>query len=230
MKRNYLVNSLACCLFLLPLFSNAQSGNESPIPYFRYSATVGAGPTLLYGDSDDRKIGIGGYLRGNYFITHGLSIGLELQEGLLRSGGSMETENLYHGAILGAGFQPIKFFQDDHLRRIEYRKSWGIRALESVYAGAGIGALYNLQLIRTGSFEQNNNMGISYLVSTNLGLELPLHNLHPNLLDSYVWNLVVNAQANFALDDKVDRYNAATDANEHNDAYSLLTIGVNLRF
>lgn len=41
-------------LVLLPFFSNAQFGNESPIPYFRYSVTAGVGANQLYGDLDLR--------------------------------------------------------------------------------------------------------------------------------------------------------------------------------
>lgn len=251
------------CLFVLlvsafPLFSRAQFGNESPIPYFRYSVTAGLGPTLMYGDLDERQVGAAAYLRGNYFITHGFSVGLELQEGLLRGkdlaysslGGNQylrRATNLYHAAILGVNFQPIKFLQDDHLRRIEYRESFGKRALNSVYVGAGMGALYSLQWDgqRTEApanpsnsnppteeelVLQGDQQGISYLVSTNIGIELPLHSLKPDLLDSYVWNLVINGQVNFALDDELDGYSGAYTGNEHRDVFGLLTIGVNLRF
>lgn len=250
------------CLFILfisafPFFGHAQFGNESPIPYFRYSVTAGLGPTLMYGDLEKRQIGAAVYLRGNYFVTHGLSVGLELQEGVLRGkdlastplGGNeylRRATNLYHSAVLGVNFQPIKFLQDDHLRRIEYRESFGKRALNSVYLGAGMGALYSLQWdgqriqesetnnSNTPSQQelvlQGNQQGVSYLVSTNIGIELPLHSLKPDLLDSYVWNLVVNGQVNFSLDDELDGYSGAYKGNEHRDVFGLLTIGVNLRF
>jgi|SRR5690606_32160208 hypothetical protein len=223
---------LFCCFFLLPYLVKAQSGTESPVPYFRYSATAGAGVAQLLGDSDQRRIGAAVYLRGNYFLTHGLSVGLELQEGLLRAGGheerGAETENFFHTGVIGVTFQPVKFLQDDHLRRIEYRKSYGIRALESAYIGAGIGGIYSVQIKHDGQLR--DNMGLSYLFNANLGIELPLHSLKPNLLDSYIWNLIVNAQANFALDDELDRYHNQTAITESNDKYILLTVGVNLRF
>src|SRR5690606_5155570 len=95
-----------------------------------------------------QQIGGAVYLRGNYFLAHGISLGLELQEGLLRGAdrdGIRKATNFYHAAILGVNFQPIKFRQDDHHRRIEYRESFGKRALNSVYIGAGVGALYSLQ-------------------------------------------------------------------------------------
>jgi len=233
------------CLFILlvsafPLFSRAQFGNESPIPYFRYSVTAGGGPTLLYGDLERRQVGVAAYVRGNYFITHGISLGLEIQEGFLRGKDDDEVRkatNLYHSATLGFNFQPIKFLQDDHLRRIEYRESFGKRALNSVYLGAGMGALYSLQWDGqrtepgTGNpISEGRKKGVSYLVSTNVGIELPLHSLKPDLLDSYVWNLVVNGQVNFALDDELDGYSGAYADNEHRDVVGLLTIGVNLRF
>jgi len=236
---------------VFPYFGRAQFGNESPIPYFRYSVSAGLGPTLMYGDLEKRQVGGAVYLRGNYFLTHGISLGLELQEGLLRGTDEdnvRKATNLYHAAILGVNFQPIKFLQDDHLRRIEYRESFGKRALNSVYIGAGVGALYSLQWEgqrneKPAGPNNNNNtipqgqlllqgsrQGVSYLVNTNLGIEIPLHNLKPDLLDSYIWNLVVNGQLNFSLDDELDGYSGAYTGNEHDDVYGLFTVGVNLRF
>lgn len=253
------ISLFAILCFTFPNLGYSQFGNESPIPYFRYSVTAGMGANQLYGDLDKRQIGGSVYLRGNYFLTHGVSIGLELQEGLLRGKDSMETDgivrkavNLYHAAILGVRFQPIKFLQDDHLRRIEYRESVVKRTLNSVYVGAGIGVLHGLQWDKQrviGEVErtdpitgdpiiiesvlpahQGRNHGFSYIVSTNLGFEIPLHSLKPDLLDSYVWNLVVNGQLNFSLDDELDGYSGDYAGNEHRDIYGLFSLGVNLRF
>lgn len=44
-------------MILLPFLSNAQFGNESPIPYFRYSVTAGVGANQLYGDLAKRQVG-----------------------------------------------------------------------------------------------------------------------------------------------------------------------------
>ncbi|MEC3881273.1 hypothetical protein [Parapedobacter sp. 10938] len=248
---------LLCVAF--PYLGFSQFGNESPVPYFRYSVTAGMGANQLYGDLDKRQIGGGVFLRGNYFLTHGVSIGLELQEGLLRGRDSIATDevvrkatNLYHAAILGVRFQPIKFLQDDHQRRIEYRESVIKRTLNSVYVGAGIGVLHSLQWDKQRAVGQvettdpitgdsvlvesvlpahkGRSHGFTYIVSTNVGFEIPLHSLKPNLLDSYVWNLVVNGQLNFALDDELDGYSGDYAGNKHQDIYAMLTLGVNLRF
>ncbi len=233
MNRSYLFIFL--CTFFFSHLAHAQFGNESSIPYFRYSVTAGLGPTLLYGDERKQEVGGAVYLRGNYFLTHGISIGLELQEGLLGRGTfSKEPDqpvNIFHAGVLGVNFQPFKYFQDDHLRRIEYRESFGKRALNSVYAGAGVGGLYSLHWTKQGDGgSRGETTGWSYIVSTNLGIELPLHSLKPNLLDSYVWNLVVNGQLNFSLDDELDGVNDNSDDNKHKDIYGLLSVGVNLRF
>lgn len=232
--------------FLFPHLIKAQFGNESPIPYFRYSVTGGVGPTQLYGDLDRRQIGGAVYLKGNYFVAHGISIGLELQEGLLRgrderhdNGSLRKANNFFHAAIIGVNFQPFKYFQNDHLRRIEYRESYGKRVLNSAFIGAGMGLLYNLQWKKDRARASDNNVlpnhqgkdsGFSYLVSTNAGVELPLHSLKPNLLDSYIWNLVFNAQLNFSLDDELDGYSGVYPENDNKDVYGFLSVGVNLRF
>jgi len=239
MKRSCL---FILCIVVFPYFGRAQFGNESPIPYFRYSVSAGLGPTLMYGDLGKQQIGGAVYLRGNYFLAHGISLGLELQEGLLRGAdrdGIRKATNFYHAAILGVNFQPIKFRQDDHHRRIEYRESFGKRALNSVYIGAGVGALYSLQWdgerIEPPAASddlrlQGRRQGVSFLLNTNLGIEIPLHTLKPDLLDSYIWNLVVNGQLNFSLDDELDGYSGAYPGNEKSDVYGLFTVGVNLRF
>ena len=256
MKRIYLFVFL--CTITSPLLTNAQFSDESSIPYFRYSVSAGLGPTLLHGDLDRRQIGAAVYLKGNYFIKHGISIGLELQEGLLRgrderhdNGSLRKANNFFHAAVLGVSFQPFKYFQDDHLRRIEYRDSYGKRVLNSAFVGAGVGVLYNLQWNKDRADgpvsstdangntitvnavlpnHQGNDLGFSYLVSTNLGFELPLHSLKPNLLDSYIWNLVVNAQLNFSLDDELDGYSGVYPGNDNKDVYGFFSIGINLRF
>lgn len=232
-------------LLMLPFFSQAQFGNESPIPYFRYSVTAGVGVNQLYGDLVERPLGPTIFLRGNYFITHGLSVGLEIQEGLLWGddeepidGVTRSTRNLYHTAMLDVRFQPLKYMQDDHIRRSEYKHSYGKRVLSSVYAGAGVGVIYNLQWDPERAldggvptlYHQGTDFGLGYFLTTNVGFELPLHSLKPKLLDSYIWSIVVNGQANFAFDDHVDGYSGEYPENTSNDVFGVLSVGVNLRF
>lgn len=266
MQKNCLFSTLLVAV-LIPFVVNAQSGDESPIPYFRYSVTGGVGMTQLYSDLDHPQIGPSAYLRGNYFLTHGLSLGLELQEGLLRGkddspidGGTLgpssmpnrNANNFYHAATLGVRFQPLKFLQEDHQRRIEYRESFAKRTLNSVYIGGSFGVLYSLQWnkqrIRAQSTDpvtgdpidgvyhvmpeyDGRDHGLSYMISTDIGFEIPLHSLKPNLLDSYIWNLVINAQMNYAFDDELDGYSREVPVNNtKNDSFGFLSLGVNLRF
>ena len=204
----------------------------------------------MHSDLDKSQVGPSGYLRGDYFVRHGLSVALELQEGILRGVDSIPISGygitrqaiiFYHAATLGVRFQPVKFMQDNHLRRIEYRDSWGKRALSSAYIGLGMGAVYSVQWRSRRAMDNTSDRpypeytgkqrGLSYLVQGNIGIELPLHSLKPNLLDSYVWNLVINAQLNRALDDELDGYSGNTsENNDKNDGYGLLSVGVNLRF
>lgn len=234
-------------LVLLPFLSSAQFGNESPIPYFRYSVTAGVGVNQLYGDLAERPIGPTAFLRGNYFLTHGLSVGLEIQEGMLWDNDKVaidnvtrKTRNFYHAAMFDVRFQPLKYMQDDHVRRSEYKHSYGKRVLSSVYAGAGVGVIYNLQWNTDRArdsgtdvptlYHQGTDRSLGYFVTTNIGFELPLHSLKPNLLDSYIWSIVVNGQANFAFDDHVDGYSGQYPENTSKDVFGVVSVGVNLRF
>ena len=65
MMRRISLFALLC--FAFPYLGYSQFGNESPIPYFRYSVTAGLGANQLYGDLDKRQIGGGVYLRGELF-------------------------------------------------------------------------------------------------------------------------------------------------------------------
>ncbi len=234
-------------LLAVPFFSLAQFADNSPIPYFRYAVTGGVGANQLYGDLDKKGIGPTLFLRGNYFLMHGLSVGLEIQEGFLWAddeaavgGVTRRTRNLYHAAMLDVRFQPLKYMQDDHVRRTEYRQSYGNRVLNSVYAGVGGGVIYNLQWNRNRVIDpatgeptaehQGKDRGLGYFLTTNLGFELPLHSLKPNLLDSYIWSVVVNGQANFAFDDEVDGYSGTYQGNTSKDVFGVVSVGVNLRF
>lgn len=231
-------------LLIIPFLSLSQSGG-SPIPYYRYAVSGGGGINFLYGDLNKKQIGGTVFLRGHYFVRHGLSIGLELQEGLLRSKEEnvslpRRTENLYHAGIVSFRFQPFKYMQDDHMRRTEYRQSYGKRVLNTVYAGLGAGAIYNLQWNKQRAQDPNtdailpghegSDSGLGYFFTTELGVEIPLHSLHPNRMDSHIWSILVNGQVNFALDDEIDGYSGGQPANTSNDVFGVVSIGLQLRF
>lgn len=227
-----------------PLFCGAQFAHDSQVPHYRYSATAGLGGNLLNGDLKNKRIGPSAYLRGAYFVRHGIQVGAELQGGVLRAedaqvtGGIVRrTLNQYYAGIIDVRFQPYRFFQKDHVRRNEPRQSLGKKVLHSVYAGAGVGAIYNQQWDRERPQDAEKNsphygadQGLSLLFSTNLGFEVPLHKLDTYRLDSYIWSIVVNGQANFAFDDEVDGYSGQYSENTSKDVFGVLSIGVNLRF
>lgn len=294
-------------LFLLatPFSGKAQLyADESPVPYFRYSATAGIGLTSLAGDLGIRNYKPAGFIRGNYFFFHGFSVGLEYQSGLLNAEDSgrqtlepnvlylgdyisladpavpRSARNYYHAVSLDARFQPVKFFQNDYIRRAEYREDYMRRVFNSVYVGVGVGIIHNRlhksprpqvfqvpldalgepiidvsdpsavqtylvntlfpsnpdvyqdpqYLPYTPAEYQGSDAGFSYFLTTNFGLEFPLHSLRPNGLDSYIWNLVLNGQLNFAFDDHLDGYSGGYMTNTSNDAFGFVSIGVNLRF
>lgn len=174
-------------------------------------------------------------------------MGLEIQEGLLWGEDEVavsdvvrKTRNFYHAAMFDVRFQPLKYMQDDHIRRSEYKHSYSQRVLSSAYAGVGVGVIYNLQWDQqrarnsetnvVDEYHEGTDYGLGYFLTTNIGFELPLHSLKPNLLDSYIWSIVVNGQANFAFDDHVDGYSGNYPENSSKDVFGVLSIGVNLRF
>ncbi len=230
----------------LPLLTYAQFTNNSKVPHYRYVLAAGVGANQLEGDLSDKPVGPSAYVRGGYFIRHGIQAGVEVQGGILRAadgeaiaGIVRRTLNQYYAVILDARVQPYRFFQKDHIRRTEYRHTFGQRILHSAYVGAGLGAMLNQQWNgkRPAGIEDdepNDHYGkdqsVSLFLSTSLGFEVPLHRLRPFLQDSFIWSVVVNGQANFAFDDEVDGYSGQYPKNTSKDVFGVLSVGVNLRF
>lgn len=242
LERSYLL--LLFGVFL-PFFSTAQFVDDTSTPYFRYALTAGGGGNQLYGDLVNKPIGPSAYVRGAYFITHGLQVGVELQSGALRGEDDVQIDgmvrralNRYHAGIIDVRFQPSQYFQEAHVRRTEYLHTYGRRVLNSAYLGLGGGSLYNLQWNRErpqgelpeDSHHYGKDEGFSFFVTGNVGFELPLHKLKPYLVDSRIWSLVVNGQANFAFDDEVDGYGGGGEVNTSKDVFGVVSIGVNVRF
>ncbi|SFC55574.1 hypothetical protein SAMN05421747_11483 [Parapedobacter composti] len=217
-----------CCISLSPYLQiQAQPGNESPIPYYRYALSAGVGPAYMYGDLQKKHLGGGVFLRGDYFLRHGLSIGLEANQGVTRSGDQHDVavypvSIFFFSGLFNGRIYPLQFIQSDHDRRIMYRKSYLQKAINTAYVGAGVGAVFNL----TTSDEvetYNNGHLLSSFFHTDIGLDLPLSKYDPQMMDTFFWYVCLNAQLNFATNRGMDGFG------EERDRYGLFSVGFKLK-
>lgn len=227
MKRPKFYLLISICFVLYSTSSRAQRSAESSVPYFRYALSGGIGTASITGDLQKKRLGAGSFLRADYYFRHGLSIGIEGQEGILRSGGSNDVEVhpvtlVFFSGILGIRFEPLAFIQDDHDRRIMYRKSYLQKAANSAYIGGGIGGLFNYtRSVAVTTY--NNGTFFDVIYHTDIGVDLPLSKMHPYIVDSFFWYLNINGQLNFAADSGMDGFPAKKDR------YGIFSVGVKLK-
>ncbi|SEK79194.1 hypothetical protein [Parapedobacter koreensis] len=217
-----------CCFLVCIAPAKAQFGDESPVPYFRYALSFGGGPAMISGDLQGKALGAGIFLRGDYFLRHGISISLEAQEGALRSGDQYDNIDsypvtlLFFTGLLNVRFHPLMYMQDDHDRRIMYRKTYLQKAINTVYLGAGFGGMFNFtrsEAVRT----YTNGSFFGYIYHTDIGVDLPLNRMAPYLMDSFMWYINVNGQLNFAADKGMDGFG------EQRDSYGMFSVGIKLK-
>ncbi|HLQ99436.1 MAG TPA: hypothetical protein VK102_03600 [Sphingobacterium sp.] len=156
----FLIVSLIYCLTYR---ANAQI--NCPSPDGRYDAfnknhfTLGAGPTFLYGDINDRKsnIGVGVQAKYDRKIWKGILIGAEFQLGNLKTEEALKdtltedmsegvpdparrVNNFYKSISLNLTIHPFHYFTGSIWDRNE---TVGARLLNGFYVGAGVGVVLN---------------------------------------------------------------------------------------
>lgn len=149
-----IIGSLLC----LPLISQAQDLRCPPVDATghgtqKIDVTLGAGPTLLYGDINHRSnMGFGIALKGDYKIYKGFYAGLEIQGGQLRAKGqnsdptSVEwdprrVQNRYWAGSINATFYPYRFFVNE--RDLFKKSRFEQLILNGLYVGVGFGGVLN---------------------------------------------------------------------------------------
>lgn len=227
MKRPKFYLLTIACLILYSTSSRAQYTVESPVPYFRYALSAGIGPASISGDLEKKRLGVGAFIRADYYLRHGLSIGIEGQEGILRSGDANDVDVhpvtlLFFAGMLSARLEPLAFIQSNHDRRVLYRKNYLQKVASTAYIGGGIGGLFNFTR-STEVTTYDNGTFFDFIYHADIGVDLPLSKMHPNIVDSFFWYLNVNGQMNFASDSGMDGFP------DQKDRYGIVSIGVKLK-
>lgn len=152
--KHIVIGSLLC----LPWMSSAQDLRCPPIDATgngtqKIDITLGAGPTLLYGDINHRSnVGYGLVLKGDYKIYKGFYAGLEIQGGQLRATGQRNypeqqdwdpryVRNRYWAGSVNATVYPYRFFVNE--RDLFKKSKLEQFVLNGLYVGVGLGGVLN---------------------------------------------------------------------------------------
>ncbi len=204
--------------------------NMAPANANRFSLTVGAGVTTLYGDLKTKQARIG--YRGNldYNFTPFISAGVEAQFGKLAEGDktvTQATEGLFMESNYSAVNVNARLALGQFLGATDEDKLKEIAG--GLYVGTGIGFISgNVSTIVTeygytkGPIKGTTTLKTSeVIIPINVGLNV-------NLTKELAGNL--NLQYNMSQGETLDGYNFNVNANQKNDVYSFISVGIRYYF
>lgn len=221
---------------LLTVLNCAQSFAQIrfvPIAARSFSASIGGGPAMLFGDFRKTNVTPVGRVNLDYNHTTYFSIGLEGQVGRLTTNTlSMVRLNDYD----------ISVTNNFYAANLNFKLSWGkifkanpASFINGLYFGSGIGyASYKIKTnkaVSTVNDTLKNLRGIewqgkTFTLPVNVGLDIDLTSM------SNVRNVGVNInyQHNFIFNDRFDGYNPDIRFNLHKDSYGYLSVAIKYYF
>lgn len=194
--------------------------------FSKYSVGLDAGLTFPFTDVSDGKPAFVAGLTAGIRPIPALQVLLNLQMGQLKGGeeGTREMwfkNNYLYGALM-ARFYPLTFMEN-----LESKVYLG-----NVYVGAGLAVLKsnasaNENTLPGAGALSGGYTGASMLLPAEIGLNIPLVRWASKGQALY---LNVNYRHHFGFNDKLDAYEPQVAANEKNDVYSQLTLGLSFQF
>lgn len=133
---SFITSTALAQLYCPPIYGKRNEG--------KYHVALGVGPTLLYGDIEKANTsGFAVYLAGDYTVTRGIDVGLELQLGTLQAIGE-ELDNRFVTNRYQAGGLMLKVFPFRLFTEKKFQKASFVSSLkESFYVGAGMLGVIN---------------------------------------------------------------------------------------
>jgi hypothetical protein len=201
-------------LFLFAANLNAQSN------FYKWSAGVNVGGTLLYGDSDKKRIGYAYAGVVDYYFTPYMNLGFEFQAGKLKGGeiGVRSFENNYKTIAFNGRMQLGQFLNDNHLDSFIWRN------LKGFYVGAGLGAIDNkvdITLPHTVGYFKNKEIFMPVNVGLNINIQRKWQEYSRMMVN-------INYQTVVSFEDGMDGdYDLKSNSN---DRYSFLSLGLRYNF
>lgn len=213
--------------------SGAQVRLDPFYPYSKWTVGVGAGFSEIYGNLSHSNSEPGFRVNVEHNSNMWVSFGLEAQKGALSD---YEVKNTWTNGLsvynqitavdLNAKISLGEFFK--------YPRSFFAKTIFGLYAGIGIGYMYNDVSDITLKFRHQDKYSItdfnnSNIKTTSNNAFMPFFlgwNIH--MTRRVMFN--VNYQFSYAFSDYLDGYNfqAPTANNKYNDMFSVLSFGVNV--
>lgn len=133
---SFITSTALAQLYCPPIYGKRNEG--------KYHVALGVGPTLMYGDIEKANTsGFAFYLAGDYTVTRGVDVGLELQLGTLKAIGE-ELDNRFVTNRYQAGGVMVKVFPFRLFTEKKFQKASFVSSLkESFYVGAGMLGVIN---------------------------------------------------------------------------------------
>ena len=212
-------------LLLIFLLFSVICSAQTNFHHFRIGAGIGV--TVAYADLEKKPISLASYGTLNYYFTPFISIGLEVQKGVL-NGGNQDTEltrqefsNSYYAVSGGFKVQLGEFLRGG------YNQSLFQELIKGMYVGTGLGIIGNdvNNIRQVGNIYFGGvNKSREYTIPTNLGINFHI----PDHWGRKRFVVNVNFQAVLVLGEGLDGY--ARFVNEPNDIYSFSSVGINYHF
>lgn len=205
--------------------ANPSSADSDTSLFQKYSAGLEGGLSFPFTDVSEGKSSFVSGLTAGIRPLPALQFLLNLQLGQLKGGeelpGTMWFKNNYYYASLGARFYPLALMQNEE----------GKIYLGNIYVGTGLAVLKSDATSNPVSQDVGSiaggYTGASVLVPAEIGLNVPLVRWADRGQAIY---LNVNYRHHFGFNDKLDGYEPIVEANEKNDVYSQLTLGLSFQF
>jgi hypothetical protein len=214
-----------------PLMASAQEDEkkESTEKQPAFGVSLNGGMTFAYTDvkpsGSSGLIGVG----AQYYIMPFLSANLDLQKGGMKAGeevaasnNEMGFTNSYFYGSLALRFYPVALVNNSN-------NNQALKILSGIYGGTGLGFLSNSVKANSISDATYGSIpdfkGSNLVVPIQAGITIPVAKVGTMRLDA---NL--DYRVNLCMSDKIDGYVPTVRANEKNDAFNQLTVGLMLNF
>ncbi len=198
--------------------------------FYKLSLGGGAGLTKAFTDIENSNHGKAIYGTADFLFTPFLSLGLEVQNGVLTGGqndpdpAGRKFKNKYR-SLAAIGKVSLGNF-------LNYNRSTFLEQFKGLYFGAGVGAIQNRVVELYRPAKEPIQVFIPYTKEIYIPLNLGLNYYIPNKKGQYRYVANVNYQTNISLGEGIDGYDYTTikRSNDKPDIFTYLTIGVKYNF
>ena len=236
-------------IYLFLCLASSTTGFSQQFNFHRSSVGTNAGVTLGFVDVPKQRLSPGGDFNYNYYVTPFMSVGIELQGGIIAGGNSTfasddlslldgkprshlrQFKNSYKAASVSGKVQLGQF--------VDYQDSKFLKSIKGLYSGIGVGLVSNnmSEIIRVKPkvtpqdpvyVFPGKDQSINFLIPLSLGINYEIKDSYNET--RYIIGL--GYQSTLVFGEGLDGYNDDPKIFENNalDTYMMATIGIKYCF